>query len=168
MNFPKRDYSADHGEDLYRRGLYTRWQRTFLHPSLMSFDAPSREECTVNRVNSNTPLQALALLNDPTYVEAARVFAQNILKQGGQTLEARINWAFRRAIGRPPALTERRVLAQLHGKSLLRFQRNVASAREFISVGDAPAPKELEATRLAAMTMVARAILNLHETITRN
>ena len=83
MNFPKREYSASHGADLYRRGVYTLWQRTFLHPSLLTFDAPTREECTVNRVNSNTPLQALELLNDPIYVEAARVFAQNILKQGG-------------------------------------------------------------------------------------
>ncbi len=80
MNFPKREYSASHGDDLYRRGVYTFWQRTFLHPSLLTFDAPTREECTINRVNSNTPLQALVLLNDPIYVEAARVFAQNILK----------------------------------------------------------------------------------------
>ena len=75
LNFPKREYSASHGDDLYRRGLYITWQRSFLHPSLLNFDAPTREECTVNRVNSNTPLQALDLLNDPIYVEAARVFA---------------------------------------------------------------------------------------------
>ena len=77
LNFPKREYSASRGEDLYRRGLYTTWQRTFLHPSLLNFDAPTREECTVSRSISNTPLQALDLLNDPIYVEAARVFAQN-------------------------------------------------------------------------------------------
>ena len=73
LNFPVREYEADHGENLYRRGLYTYWRRTFLHPSLLAFDAPSREECTVERPRSNTPLQALVLLNDPTYVEAARV-----------------------------------------------------------------------------------------------
>ena len=82
LNFPKREYAASRGDDLYRRGVYTFWQRTFLHPSLLTFDAPTREECTVNRVNSNTPLQALVLLNDPIYVEAARVFAQNILQHG--------------------------------------------------------------------------------------
>jgi hypothetical protein len=90
MNFPKRDYSASQGQDLYRRGVYTFWRRTFLHPSLLAFDAPSREECTVNRVNSNTPLQSLVLLNDPIFVEAARVFAQNILQTGPATLDGRI------------------------------------------------------------------------------
>ncbi len=168
LNFPVRDYSASRGEDLYRRGLYTHWQRTFLHPSLMTFDAPSREECTVNRVNSNTPLQALVLMNDPVYVEAARVFAADILRQGGQTIDAQINWAFARAVNRNPTLQERRVLAELHKKSLLRFQRDPASAKEFISVGDASLPKDVKAPALAAMAAVARAVLNLHETITRN
>jgi hypothetical protein len=168
LNFPKRDYSAGRGDDLYRRGLYTHWQRTFLHPSLMTFDAPSREECAINRVNSNTPLQALVLLNDPIFVETARVFAQNILKQGGPSLNARINWAFERAAGRKPKMNERRVLLDLHRKSLIRFQRDPAAARELVSVGDAPAPKEINVVRLGAMMTVARAILNLHETITRN
>nr|MBA3439320.1 DUF1553 domain-containing protein [Pyrinomonadaceae bacterium] len=168
LNFPKRDYSAGRGEDLYRRGLYTHWQRSFLHPSLVAFDAPSREECTVNRTNSNTPLQALALLNDPIYTEAARVFAQNILKHGGQTPGGQIDWAIRHALGRKPHANERRVLADLYRKNWLRFRRDPVSAREFISVGDYPLAKELEATRLAAMTTIARAILNLHETITRN
>ncbi len=168
LNFPMRDYSADRGESLYRRGIYTHWQRTFLHPSLLVFDAPPREECTVNRVSSNTPLQALALLNDPTYVEAARVFAQKILRQGGGTVDARIEWAFLRALGRKPALPERRALAELHRKSLAAYQRDPTSAKEFISIGDALLPKNMSAPALAAMTTVARAILNLHETITRN
>jgi hypothetical protein len=168
LNFPVRDYSEDRGENLYRRGLYIHWQRTFLHPSLATFDAPSREECAVNRVNSNTPLQALVLLNDPIYVEAARVFAEKILKQGGPTVEAQIVWAFERAVSRKPTLPERRRLADLHAKSLVRFQRDPQSARDFISVGDAPVAKDLNPTRLAAMATVARAILNLHETITRN
>jgi hypothetical protein len=168
LNFPVRDYSADRGENLYRRGLYTNWQRTFLHPSLMSFDAPSREECTVNRVNSNTPLQALVLLNDPIYVEAARVFAENTLKRGGQTLNAQLSWAFERAVGRKPTLPERRALADLYGKSLLRFRRDPVSAKNFLHIGDAPIPKEANAARLASMMTVTRAILNLSETITRN
>ena len=78
LNFPVREYESDHGESQYRRGLYTYWCRTFLHPSLLAFDAPTREECTVERPRSNTPLQALVLLNDPTYVEAARVFAERV------------------------------------------------------------------------------------------
>ena len=99
LNFPKREYAASHGDDLYRRGVYTFWQRTFLHPSLLTFDAPTREECTVNRVNSNTPLQALVLLNDPIYVEAARVFAAEHLWKGGRRRRAS-DWAFVRALDR--------------------------------------------------------------------
>ncbi len=168
LNFPVRDYSEDRGENLYRRGLYTIWQRTFLHPSLLTFDAPTREECAINRSNSNTPLQALVLLNDPIYVEAARVFANNILRSGGRTLDAQTTWAFERALSRKPTASERRVLTDLHAKSLNRFRRDPVSAREFINAGDSPVAKDLNTAQLAAMTTVARAILNLHETITRN
>jgi len=173
MNFPKREYSASHGEDLYRRGIYTFWQRSFLHPSLLTFDAPTREECTINRVNSNTPLQALVLLNDPIYVEAARVFAQNILKRGRSlavkpTLSEQIDWAFLRAVDRPPTLAERRILSDLHAKSLAEFRQAPADAERLIHEGETPAPGDLKPADLAAMTMVARAILNMHETITRN
>ncbi len=150
LNFPKREYAASRGNDLYRRGVYTFWQRTFLHPSMVTFDAPTREECTVNRANSDTPLQALDLLNDPIYVEAARVFAERILKNGG------LDWAFLRALGRKPTAEERSTLLELYRKSLERFQ-----------VGDAPVSSKTPA-ELAAMTTVARVILNLHETITRN
>src|SRR5690348_17097758 len=98
LNFPKREYAASSGDDLYRRGVYTFWQRSFLHPSLLTFDAPTREECAVARTTSNTPLQALELLNDPIYVETARVFAARVLKQKGD----RIAWAVERALDRPP------------------------------------------------------------------
>ena len=168
LNFPVRDYSPERGENLYRRGVYVHWQRTFLHPSLSTFDAPSREECTVNRTNSNTPLQALVLLNDPIFVEAARVFAQNALKQGGATIESQIAWAFERATGRKPSIEEIHVLSELHQKSLAGFLREPESARELASVGDAPVISALNPAKLAAMVTVTRAILNLHETITRN
>lgn len=169
LNFPKRDYAADRGAAIYRRGLYVHWQRTFLHPSLTTFDAPSREECTVNRVSSNTPLQALVLLNDPIYVEAARVFAQHALTQGGATAELQIGWAFERSLGRPATLAERRILTDLYRKNLTQFQRDAAAAQALLTVGDAPsAANPATAARLAAMTTVTRAILNLHETITRN
>src|SRR5262249_18588451 len=117
LNFPKRDYSADHGDDLYRRGVYIHWQRTFLHPTLAAFDAATREECTVNRVNSNTPLQALGLLNDPIYVEAARVFAQNVVHAQGK-LDDQLTWAFQRALNRAPEKDERRILTDLYRKNL--------------------------------------------------
>ena len=167
MNFPKREYSASHGDDLYRRGVYTFWQRSFLHPSLLTFDAPTREECNINRVNSNTPLQALVLLNDPIYVEAARVFAQNILGHG-RTLDARVDWAFQRAEDRVPTADERRVLAGLYQQSLAEFRGAPAEAAKLIHEGESPVSKDANAVELAAMTTVARAILNLHETITRN
>src|SRR5262249_6262034 len=117
MNFPKREYSAGRGDELHRRAIYTQWQRTFLHPTLLTMDAPTREECTVNRVNSNTPLQALVMLNDPIFVEAARVFAKNAIASGGATFDTRVAWAFERALNRAPTLEERRVLADLYRKS---------------------------------------------------
>jgi len=168
LNFPKRDYSASRGEDLYRRGVYIFWQRTFLHPSLLAFDAPSREECTVNRTVSNTPLQALDLLNDPIYVEAARVLAQNMIQNGGRAAETRIQWAFERALTRSPRAEEQRILADLYAKNLQRFRAAPEEAKKLIATGEAPAPRQIEPAELAAMTTVARAILNLHETITRN
>ncbi len=168
LNFPVRDYSEERGDALYRRGIYVHWQRTFLHPSLSTFDAPSREECTVNRTNSNTPLQALVLLNDPIFVEAARVFAQNVLKQGGPTPSSQIVWAFERATGRKPDAQEIQVLSELYQKSLAGFLRNPESARELVRIGDAPTSKAVNSAKLAAMVTVTRAILNLHETITRN
>ncbi len=168
LNFPKREYSASRGDDLYRRGLYTFWQRTFLHPSLAAFDAPTREECTVNRVNSNTPLQALVLLNDPIYVEAARVFAARIFEEGGGSLEKRIDWAFLRSVSRPAAPEERRVLVDLYRKELARYRAAPADAVALVETGEAPAAAKRKPAEVAAMTTVARAILNMHETITRN
>jgi hypothetical protein len=168
LNFPKREWTASHGEDLYRRGVYTHWQRTFLHPSLLTFDAPTREECTVNRVSSNTPLQALVLLNDPVFVEAARVFAQHILESGGTKSSSRIDWAFDRALGRKPMPQEREILTQLYKRSLEQFRAAPREAEKLVHVGEAPLPSNVKTADLAAMTSVARAVLNLHETINRN
>ena len=167
MNFPKREYSASHGDDLYRRGIYTFWQRSFLHPSLLTFDAPTREECTVNRTTSNTPLQALVLLNDPIYVEAARAFAENILAHAHGPAD-RVDWAFHRALDRAPTAEERQVLTGLYQESFNEFRRAPAEAAALIHEGEAPLNGKLNPQELAAMTTVARAILNLHETITRN
>ncbi|HTE17735.1 MAG TPA: DUF1549 and DUF1553 domain-containing protein, partial [Armatimonadota bacterium] len=160
-------YDQDHADDLYRRGVYTYWKRTFLHPAMLAFDAPSREECTVERPRSNTPLQALVLLNDPAYVEAARVFAQRILRDGGDTPKRRAAWAFRRAVSREASPEEIRVVAGLHGKHLADFTADRAAAQQLVSVGEQPVPKELDVAELAAWTSVARAILNLHEVVTR-
>jgi len=167
MNFPKRAYAASRGEDLYRRGLYTKWQRTFLHPSLMIFDAPSREECTVTRSRSNTPLQALVLLNDPIFVEAARAFAQNVLDQA-QGFDNQLDAVFAGALSRPPSAQERETLKALYDKGLARFRSEPDAAQSFLAVGEIQAPARFETAQLAAMMTVTRAVLNLHETITRN
>jgi hypothetical protein len=155
------------GEDQYRRGLYTFWKRSFLHPSMLAFDAPTREECTAERVVSNTPLQALALLNDPSYVEASRAFAERILREGGATAPERITFAYRHALGRAPATPEIEALVALCGKHTAEYRQDLEAARKAVAVGQAPVPDDIDAAELAAWTSVARVILNLHETITR-
>ncbi|MEL6104903.1 MAG: PSD1 and planctomycete cytochrome C domain-containing protein [Planctomycetota bacterium] len=167
LNFPRRKYQADQGDSQYRRGLYTHWQRTFLHPMLKAFDAPSREECTAARARSNTPLQALALLNDPTFVEAARVFAARILREGGDDVDARVDWAYRTAVSRSPEDRIAQELVAVFRSHHTHYQSNPDAARELTSAGFAPVAKDLDPVELAAWTGVARVILNLHETITR-
>ena len=167
LNFPTRKWKHDSGENQYRRGLYTYWQRTFLHPSLLAFDAPSREECTAQRPRSNTPLQALVLLNDPTYVEAARVFAAQIVQHGGATTDDRLTWAYRRALSRDVRPAERKVLADLYVQHLEQYNADTDAAGQTIAAGETPAAKDIDAATLAAWTSIARVILNLHETITR-
>jgi hypothetical protein len=168
LNFPKREYERDRGAGLYRRALYTHWQRTFTHPALAAFDAPSREECVAYRVPSNTPLQALVLLNDPEFVEAARVFAANIIRHGGRRFETRLRWAFERALARSPRPEEGSVLEAFLNKELARYADDPAAAQALDGAGDAPAANGLNPRELAAWTEVGRAILNLHETITRD
>ncbi len=168
LNFPRRTWKHDSGENQYRRGIYTYWQRTFLHPSLATFDAPSREECTVQRPISNTPLQALVLLNDPTYVEAGRKFAERIVLEGGKTDRERLSFAYRHALGRDIADNEAKILADLVNKHRKDFEINSVEAPKINTVGLAPANDKIPPIELAAWTSVARTILNLHETITRN
>ena len=167
LNFPAREWQNDKGEGLYRRGLYTHWQRTFLQPSLLAFDAPTREEAVCERTRSNVPQQALTLLNDPTYVEAARVFAERIMR-GASVDGDRLEFAFRQALSRSPKQQEGKVLLDLLGKHRKEYMADPAAAAKLISAGDSPVPKDLNVTEWATWTSVARVILNLHETITRN
>ena len=167
LNFPVREWASDRGESQYRRGLYTWWQRSFLHPSLVAFDAPSREECTAERTRSNIPQQALVLLNDPTYVEAARTFAARILKEAPASPDARVAWAWQQALQRNPRPAEAAAIRQLLDQHLTEYRRQVTSAGELLKTGFAPAPDGMDAAELAAWTHVARVLLNLHETITR-
>ncbi|HKD35189.1 MAG TPA: PSD1 and planctomycete cytochrome C domain-containing protein [Pirellulales bacterium] len=168
LNFPIREWKNDSGENQYRRGLYTFWQRTFLHPSLKALDAPTREECTAARTRSNTPLQSLVLLNDPTYVEAARMFAVRIMQDGGAAPNDRIDWAFHRALARGAKPAEAKVLLDLFENHRQQFGAAKDAAKQLLAIGDAKPPADLDPAELAAWTSVARAILNLHETITRN
>ena len=168
LNFPVRTYETDKGESQYRRGLYIWWQRTFLHPSMLAFDAPSREECTAERNRSNIPQQALVLLNDPTYVEAARAFAARILQEGGDDAKSRIEWAWRQALSRAPRADELSTVRALLDRHIEEYRRDPAAAEALLKVGLSPAPKEADTAELAAWTNVARVILNLHETITRS
>lgn len=167
LNFPAREYQNDNGESQYRRGLYTWWQRSFLHPSLAAFDAPSREECIAERNRSNIPQQALVLLNDPTYVEAARIFAVRILSECKGMTEQRIKWAWQQALQRDPRADELKTMTELLTKHLADYQKDTKAAADLLKTGIAPIPAGLDKSELAAWTHVARVLLNLHETITR-
>ncbi len=168
LNFPPRTYEASTGINQYRRGLYTWWQRTFLHPSLLAFDAPCREECAADRPRSNIPQQALVLLNDPSYVEAARAFAVRIMSECKGDETARIAWAWQQTLARKPQPQELATLRALLDKHRGQYEQDKAAAITFLHVGNTPPPAELDAAELAAWTNVARALLNLHETITRS
>ena len=167
LNFPQRTYSADRGEAQYRRGVYTWWQRSFMHPSMLAFDAPSREECAAERTRSNIPQQALVLLNDPTYVEAARTFAARILSEATGSPEQRIAWAWRQTLQREPSAEELRTMNGVFAERLAAYQVDKGAAEALLKVGFAQPPAALDRSELAAWTHVARILLNLHETITR-
>lgn len=166
LNFPTRDWAHDRNDDQYRRGLYTYWQRSFLHPSLLAFDASTREECSVERPRSNTPQQALVLLNDPTYVEASRAFAERLLKIDSDP--GKLRAAFQFAVQRDPTGDEVNVLTALHQKHVDHYKGKVKEAEAFLRIGERPLLPNVHAADLAAWTNVTRVILNLHETITRN
>jgi hypothetical protein len=168
LNFPKRTYLSDTNGSQYRRGVYMHWQRQFLHPMLKAFDAPSREECTSRRPSSNTPLAALVLLNDPTFLEAARALAERTLREAGPTPEERIDWAWTTVLSRPAEANEREVLLEFWRANRTTFQDQPENAALLLKVGLSVPPPHLDKVELAAWTQVMRAILNLHETITRN
>jgi hypothetical protein len=167
LQFPDREYYSSTEERQYRRGLYMHWQRAFLHPMLANFDAPAREECTANRIVSDTPQQALTLLNDPTFVEAARVFAARLLTGGGDSDAQKLDQAFQRALARSPKNQERASLLEFLGVQKQHYAQAPDEAAKVIRIGNAPAANNPNQVELAAWTQVCRVILNLHETITR-
>ena len=167
LNFPVRTYPNDTGEKQYRRGLYTWWQRSFLHPSMLAFDAPSREECCAERNRSNIPQQALVLLNDPSYVEAARSLAARILKECNGSPEERVAWAWRQVLQRLPRVEEMETVMPLVRTHIEHYKADPAAAESLLKTGLTAVPADVDKTELAAWTHVARVLLNLHETITR-
>jgi mono/diheme cytochrome c family protein len=159
-------YHRDRGPNLYRRGLYTYWKRQVPHPLLTTFDAPTREACVVQRSRTNTPLQALALLNDVAFVEAARVLAVRMLETSGDDI-ARLREGCLRTLGREPTPVEADRLLALRQRRHREFQANPAAAAELLAVGDEPSDPRFAPADLAAWTIVANVLLNLDETLTR-
>ena len=166
-NWSAQFFVQSHGKDLYRRTMYTFWKRTSPPPQLVTFDAPDREVCTVRRSRTNTPLQALILMNDPTYVEASRKFAERIM-QKEKTPEARLTLAWRLATARTPTERESAILKRVLDKQLQIYQENPKLAQDLMRVGESSRDPELSAPELAAYAIVASMILNLDEVVTKN
>jgi mono/diheme cytochrome c family protein len=167
-NWSAQVYVQSHGKDLYRRTMYTFWKRTSPPPSLATFDAPDRETCTVRRARTNTPLQALVLMNDPTYVEAARNLAGRVMAEAGPAPDARISLAFRLCAARRPTDDETAVLRETFEAELSHFRADRAAAAKLLSVGESPRNPRLDPAEHAAWTTVASVILNLDEVLNKN
>jgi hypothetical protein len=160
-------YQPSEGSDLYRRSMYTFWKRTCPPPGMTTFDAPDRETCTIRRARTNTPLQALVLMNDPTYLEAARKLAERVLKDGGQTDEERLQFTYRLVISRDPRDAERTLLVKLLRQAQTKFKTTPNDAERLLSIGASSRNQKLAAPDLAAWTTVSSLILTLDETITK-
>jgi hypothetical protein len=161
-------FKRDDGEDLYRRSLYSFWKRTAPPPSMVTFDAPNREACVVRRARTNTPLQALVLMNDTQFVEAARLFAERVIDEGGSTPAERLTYAFRLAAARRPNSQELDVLTGVFQSHMDEYKNNIEAAKKLLDVGEKKSDlAKLDPSELAAYTMVTSLILNLDETITK-
>lgn len=160
-------YVRDKGADLYRRSVYTFWKRSILYPSYAMFDAPNREVCTARRPVTNTPLQAYVLLNDETFVEAARVLAQKVSAAPPEDFAPQLHRAFQLALARAPSAAEAATMENLYREMLAVYRREPAAAAKLLAVGDSPPLAGADPASLAAWTCVANAILNFDETITK-
>jgi len=160
-----RSYVRDTGDALYRRSLYTFFKRTAPPPSMTTFDAPSREQVCLRRERSNTPLQALALMNDIQHMEAARNFAQRILIEGGTSFDSRLNFAFRHVVARYPRSDEAAIIESTLAEHATRYAKNVEAAKQLITFGDSKPDAKLNPSELAAWTMIGNLLLNLDETV---
>ena len=161
-------YVQDHGASLYRRSLYTFWKRTVAPPRMSVFDGTGREMCRVRTELTNTPMQALTLQNDVTFVEAARHLARRMLREGGGTPAEKLGYGWRLVLGRPPDGDEIMLLEQALGKHLATYSKRRDEALRLLSYGESQRDEELDVARHAAYTMIAQTMLNLDETITRD
>ena len=161
------DYQQDHGDKLYRRSLYTFWKRTAAPPSMVTFDSTTREKCTVLQTRTNTPLQALNLMNDVTYIEASRVLAERMITEGGKTPNERVSFAYRLATTREPEDEEKEILLEGFYHHLDRYQNDREAALDLVSEGEHQRNQTLDVAELASFTVLASLILNLDETITK-
>ncbi|MBP84026.1 MAG: hypothetical protein CMO61_09305 [Verrucomicrobiales bacterium] len=168
LNFPTRKYTQHNDSRQWRRGLYVHWQRLFLHPMMKAMDAPTREECTAERPRSNTPNAALVLLNDPTFIEAARAFAARVLNESDDSFEERLTHAYQLCLSRSPEEDEVQLLRNLFTQTQGEYESNAVAAKELLSLGKSPPPEGVDPVKLASWTAVTRALLNLSETVTRN
>ena len=167
LNFPRRSWKAGQGKDLYRRSLYTFICRSFPHPAMVAFDAPSREECVAERPRSNIPQQALVLLNDPIFVEAARSFAERIMRESKGTPEQRLEWAYQQVLTRKPHAKEKSILTKLLDQQKARYAEDETAAKDFLATGSSTPSSDLPPQELAAWTAISRALFNLYETTAR-
>jgi hypothetical protein len=167
-NWTAQTYTQSHGKDLYRRTMYTFWKRTSPPPTLSTFDAPDREVCTVRRSRTNTPLQALVLMNDPTYLEASRKLAERLLTGNTDTADQRLTTAFRLATARTPGTAELDLLRRALDQHRAKYRAHPDLAQKLLKIGESPVNEKLDAPELAAWTLVSSVLLNLDETVTKN
>jgi hypothetical protein len=157
------EYENGTGDDLYRRSMYTFIRRTSPPPIMTTFDSPARDVCAVKRESTNTPLQALVLLNDPQFVESARILAERIQKEGGKETEERIQHGFRLVCGRFPNDLELKLLLEQHNASVLKYEDDKNALQALLQVGEMPADGKLNDVETAALTMVCNTIMNFDE-----
>ncbi|NQZ59736.1 MAG: DUF1553 domain-containing protein, partial [Lentisphaeraceae bacterium] len=161
------NFVQDKGDKNYRKSIYTYYKRSAPIPNMVTFDAPSREKCTIQRSRTNSPLQALITLNDPIFVEAARFFAERVMRQGGASIKSKINFAFANALARKPAAYTGQLIIKLYEKTLSDFAKNPKKSKQLLNVGDKQRDKSLNLAEHAAWTVIAQLILNLDETLNK-
>jgi hypothetical protein len=164
----ERTWATSKGGDRYRRGLYTFWRRTIPYPSMATFDAPSRETCTVRRIHTNTPLQAFVTMNDPVYVEASQALGRRILKEGGKDVADRVRFGLTLCLSRPPVEAEIDTLTELYGKELANYREHDAEARKLATEPIGALPEGVDAAEAAAWTSVANVLLNMDGVLTKS